>query len=74
MSDAAPIWTEADYDAALSRIYQIWDAEPGTLEDAELERLVSLVESYEDRHYPIGKPSPADVIEFQLDQRGLTVP
>lgn len=74
MSNDITTWTKKDYDAALSRIYTIMDAESGTLEDTELERLVSLVELYESRHYPIGEPSLADVVEFQLEQRGLTTP
>ena len=73
MNNDITTWTEKDYDAALSCINTIMDAEPGSPDDAELERLVDLVELYEARHYPIGEPSLTDVIEFQLEQRGLTV-
>ena len=74
MNNDITTWTETDYDSALSRIYTIMDAEPGSPDDAELERLVGLVELYEARHYPIGEPSLDDVVEFQMEQRGLTVP
>lgn len=41
-------------------------------EDALLELLTRLVESYETRAYPQEKTSPAEVISFLLEQRGLT--
>lgn len=42
--DVKPIRTEEDYDAALARIEEIWDAEPGTQESDELDVLSILVE------------------------------
>lgn len=43
----------ASHAAALARIEEILDAVPGTPEFDELEELVSLVESYEDKAFPI---------------------
>jgi HTH-type transcriptional regulator/antitoxin HigA len=40
-------------------------------EDALLELLVRLVESYESRAYPEMKASPKDLVAFLLEQRGL---
>ncbi|MGL0930729.1 hypothetical protein ACSTDZ_16990 [Vibrio vulnificus] len=46
--------SESDYKAALKRIESLFDAaKPGTPEGDELERLASLVEEYEDKHFPI---------------------
>ncbi len=45
--------TETEYKLALARIEELMDAEDDTLEGDELERLVTLVEAYEDEHYPI---------------------
>lgn len=41
-------------------------------EDALLELLTRLVESYEIRAYPQEKASPAELVAFLLEQRGLT--
>ena len=50
------IKTEEDYQKALSRIEELMDAELGTPEGDELDFLVTLVEKYEDKEYPIKKP------------------
>ena len=68
------IRTEEDYDAALNRLSKIFQAEVGTPEGDERDILVDLIERYEDRRYPIGPPAdPIASIEFEMDQRGLTV-
>lgn len=67
-----PIRTEADYEAALARIEQLWDAPLGSPEGDELDILVDLVELYELKYVPMDYPSPAAAIEFRLDQEGLT--
>ena len=72
MSALKPIRTDEDLDAALSRIEEIFDAEEGTPEDDELGVLLDLVELYENKHYPIGPPTPIAAIEFAMDQRDLT--
>jgi len=66
-----PIRTKADYKEALKRVDQIFDAEVGTPEGDELDILATLVEKYEDEHYPIESPDPIDAIKFRLDQMGL---
>ena len=68
-----PIRSEEDYDAALARLSEIFQAEIGTLEGDERDILVDLVECYEDKHHPIGLPTdPVASIEFEMDQRGVT--
>ena len=66
------IRTEEEYEAALARIDEIFDAEKGTAEGEELDELADLVEFYEDKHYPIGLPDPISAIEFRMDQANLT--
>lgn len=61
--DIKPIHTEEDYEAALSRIEAIFDAERDTPEGDELEILASLVEVYEKKHHPIGMPDPIGASE-----------
>lgn len=68
-----PIRTEADYEAALSEIDQLFNARPNTREDERLEVLITLVEAYEDEHYPMGGTAdPISMIEHVMDQQGLT--
>jgi HTH-type transcriptional regulator/antitoxin HigA len=69
-----PVKTEPDYEAALAEIAQLMgNVEPDTPDWDRLDILVSLVEAYEDAHYPMGATSdPISMIEFVMDQQGLT--
>ncbi len=67
-----PIKTEQDYNAAMSRIEELWGAKKDTPEGDELDLLVTLVESYEMKHYPIAPPDPIDAIKFRMEQMGMT--
>jgi HTH-type transcriptional regulator/antitoxin HigA len=64
-----PIKNEADYDAALARIDALFDAGIDTPEGDELDILVTLVEAYEAKHYPIDSPDPIEAIKFRMEQR-----
>lgn len=65
------IKNERDYDAALSRIDQLMDADLGTPDGDELELLVTLVELYEKVVHPIDPPDPIEAIKFRMEQLGL---
>jgi HTH-type transcriptional regulator/antitoxin HigA len=67
-----PIKTEQDYNAAISRIEVLWGAKKDTLQGDELDLLVTLVESYEMKHYPIAPPDPIDAIKFRMEQMDMT--
>ena len=71
MADIKPIRNENDYDAALSRIDRLMDAEPGTPDGQELDVLTDLVELYESKNVPMGYPDPVAAIEFRMEQAGL---
>ena len=47
-----PIKTKADYGKALARAEALMDAKPGSPKGDELDVLVTLIEAYEDKHYP----------------------
>jgi HTH-type transcriptional regulator / antitoxin HigA len=66
------IRSEADYAEALARIDALMDAGPGTPEGDELDVLADLVEHYEEKHVPMGYPSPLAAIQFRMEQGGLT--
>ena len=69
-----PIKTEAQYEDALERVYELiqMNLEPGTEEGDELEILSLLVKEYENQHYPVPKPHPIEAIKFRLDQLNLS--
>ena len=72
MIEIKPIRTEADYEAALAEIEQIFEAVPGTPEGDRLEILTALVEAYEEKQYPIPLPDPIEAILYYLESRGLS--
>jgi len=69
--DIRPIKTEADYDAALAEIEQLFAAEPDTPDGDRLDLLTTLVEAYEAHMHPIAAPDPIEAIMYHLESRGL---
>jgi HTH-type transcriptional regulator/antitoxin HigA len=67
-----PIKTEADYQAALKEIEQLFDAQPSTPKGDRLEVLTTLVEAYEDSHYAVPAPDPVEAIIYHMESRGLS--
>lgn len=67
-----PIGTEDDYEAACKRIDEIFQAEPGTKEEEELDILATLVDAYEEKHFPMGKPNPIEAIKIQMENLGVS--
>ena len=48
-----PIRTENDYDQALTKLEDVFDAAKGTPENDLAEVLVTLIDKYESEHYPV---------------------
>lgn len=71
--DIRPIKTKADYHATLREIEKLMAARAGTPEGDRLDVLVTLVEAYERRHFPMDLPDAVDAIKFRMEQQGLTV-
>jgi HTH-type transcriptional regulator/antitoxin HigA len=69
-----PIKTESDYKEALREVSAFFDNEPtpGSPDGDRFEVLLTLVEAYEAKHYPIELPDPVEAIKFRMDQSGLT--
>lgn len=67
-----PIKTVEDNLAALARIEQLWDAEPNTPANDELDILTTLVEAFEEKHFPIEQADPIEAIKFRMEQQGLS--
>jgi len=66
-----PIRNEKDYQNALNRLEDIFDAKNGTEEGDELEILSILIDRYENDQFPIGMPDPIEAIKFRMEQMGM---
>jgi HTH-type transcriptional regulator/antitoxin HigA len=66
-----PIRTKADYRAALKEIEALMNAKADTPGGERLDVLVTLVEAYEAKHYPMDLPDPVEAIKFRMEQMGL---
>ena len=64
------IKTEQEYQAALSRLEEIFDSKKGSKNADELELLSLLIQKYEDEISPIDLPDPIEAIKFRMDQLG----
>jgi HTH-type transcriptional regulator/antitoxin HigA len=69
--DIKPIRTEADYRAALKAVERVMDAGKGTPAGDRLDVLVTLIEAYEAKRFPMDLPDPIATLRFVMEQRGL---
>ncbi len=67
-----PIRNDDDLQQAFYRLESIFQAQEGTPEADEREILVTLIEAYENKNYPISPPDPIEAIKFRMEQQGLT--
>lgn len=68
-----PIKSEADYRQTLAEIETLMTAAPDTPEGERLDVLVTLVEAYEAKHFPLDLPDPVEAIRYAMEQKGLSV-
>ena len=57
---------EQHYEWSLKRLHDLWGVEE---ERGEFERLATLIEAYEEAHYPLDAPTLQDIINYWEDQR-----
>lgn len=67
-----PIKSDEDLRSAFKRLQIVFQAQEGTPEADEMEVLVTLIEAYENKHYPISPADPVEAIKFRMEQQGLT--
>jgi HTH-type transcriptional regulator / antitoxin HigA len=70
-----PIRSDADHRVTLAEIERLWGARAGTPQSDKLEVLVTLVETYEERHWPLPGRSrfdPVDVLHYAIEELGHT--
>jgi HTH-type transcriptional regulator / antitoxin HigA len=67
-----PIRTKADHRGALKAVERLMSARQGTRDGERLDLLVTLIEAYERKHFPMELPDPIEAIRFVMEQKGLT--
>ncbi|MDP4530030.1 transcriptional regulator [Alkalimonas delamerensis] len=68
-----PIKNDADYRAALQEVEALMLAAPDTAEGEKLDVLVTLIEAYEAKHFPMELPDPVEAIKFEMERKSLSV-
>lgn len=66
------IKTDEDYAATLAEIESLFNATPDTPDGDRLDVLVTLLEAFEKKHYPIPSPDPVEAIKYWMESRGIT--
>ncbi len=71
--EAKLIKTKREYRAAMKVVLRLMASNPvrGTKEADELELLSLIVESYENKHFPIPPVDPIEAIKFRMDQMSM---
>jgi HTH-type transcriptional regulator/antitoxin HigA len=69
--DIAPLKNRRDYRHALKEIEALMQAKRNTPEGDRLDMLVTLVEAWERKHYPLDLPDPVEAIKYHMEQNGL---
>jgi len=65
------IKTEADYQKALKKLEEIFDAKVGTPESDEADILGLMIDEYERKQYPIEIPDPIEAIKIRMEEMHL---
>jgi len=63
--------TKQEYEKALARLAIIFEADPDSAKGMEAELLVTLIEKYENEHYPVSIPDPIDAIRETMERKVL---
>lgn len=69
--DIAPIKSQGSYRRVLKEIEGLMSARRNTPEGDRLDVLVTLVEAWERKHYPMDLPDPVEAIKYHMEQNGL---
>jgi HTH-type transcriptional regulator / antitoxin HigA len=73
MMEIRPIRTDKDHRVALAEIEKLWGASNDTPEGDKLDILVTLVETYEERRWPLRSRrrfDPVDVLHYAIEELG----
>jgi HTH-type transcriptional regulator/antitoxin HigA len=65
------IKTDNDYQEALARMDEIFDAPEGTPESDEADVLALLIDDFENQYYSIEAPDPIEAIKIRMEEMQL---
>jgi len=65
------IKTEVDYQEALKRLEEIFDAKIGTVDSDEADILGLMIDEYEKKNYTIDAPDPIEAIKIRMEEMKL---
>lgn len=65
------IKTDNDYQEALTRMDEIFDALEGSPDSDEADILALLIDDYENQYYPIEAPDPIEAIKIRMEEMDL---
>jgi len=71
-AEVKPIRSRRDYEAALKEVERLWGAKAKTRDGDRLDVLATLIDAYEEEHYPMDPPDPIEAIKFRMEQQELT--
>ncbi|NCN11114.1 MAG: transcriptional regulator [Leptospira sp.] len=69
--DIKPIKNQKDYFDALNIIDKLWDSKKSSPDYDKLDILITLVEAYENKHFPIEDPDPIEALKSVMDDMNL---
>ena len=69
--DIAPIKSQRDYRRVLKEIEGLMSARRNSPEGDRVDMLVTLVEAWERKHYPLDLLDPVEAIRYHMEQNGL---
>jgi len=69
--DIVPIKSQSGYRRILKEIESLMHARRNTPEGDRLDVLVTLVEAWERKHYPLDLPDPVEAIKYHMEQNGM---
>ncbi len=69
--EVSPIKTQRDYRRTLKEIERLMGAKRNTPEGDRLNVLVTLVEAWETKRYPLDLPDPVEAIKYHMETMGL---
>ena len=61
-----PIKNDKDLRVAFKRLELVYQAQESSAEAYEMEILVTLIEAYENKHFPISVADPIEAIKFRI--------
>ncbi len=63
--------TKKDYNKALTRLEELFDARKYSKHSDELELVSLLIDHYESRHFPVDPPDPVEAIKLRMEELGV---